>query len=501
MTIFPYLFFGSPTFVALSLNFFLTAGLSFYFTSLQKQFLVQQLPIMKVQTALVALAITAATINAAPVELEERKFGLPKFGGSSSKPANGPDAPASAYNKDSAGNLNAGMGLATQVGLLGVNGMNTQATENKNADPSAQKRAGRPAGPQRANSSPAAITNDKNPSPIAGGNSAGGSKPADKPAGKPADKPESATSSDYMNTAANTLGMANLGMGLYNADQGLQATQKRALPAAASLGLAMMGGGGPSIGVSKSNYQEAGNGNVKASGASSGRRSLMADELLGSDGFEKRALPAAASWGLALMGGGGPSIGVTKSNSQSAGNGNVHMSGAKSRRQLQEENSELQRRLFSFSHSDSNQQSAGNGNVVASGASSGGAPSNADKLMASMQAGAAQKQKQKREAELVRRLFSFSSQDYNEQYGGNGNVVASGASSGGVPSNSDKLAAGMQAGSKGGKRSLMRRLINVSTSDQSQQVAGNGNVHMSGAKSGASPQFLASLNPGTAGAA
>ncbi|PWN34620.1 uncharacterized protein FA14DRAFT_160142 [Meira miltonrushii] len=456
---------------------------------------------MKLQTTLVALAITAATINAAPVELEERgRFsGITKiFNGGGSKPATGADAPAPAYNKDSAGTLNAGMGLATQAGLLGVNGMNTQATENKNNDPAAQKRVVRPAAPGRSNSSPAAITNDKNPptaQPGKTGSAGGTTKPAD-----PAKKPDSATSSDYMNTAANSLGMANLGMGLYNADQALQATQKRALPAAADLGLMMMGGG-PSVGVTKSNYQEAGNGNVKASGASSGRRSLVADELLGSDGFEKRALPAAAGWGLALMGG-GPSVGVTKSNSQSAGNGNVHLSGSKSRRQLQDESSELQRRLISFSHTDSNQQSAGNGNVVASGASSGGVPSNADNLMASLQAGAAQKQKQKRDEEMVRRLFSVSKQDYNHQYAGNGNVVASGASSGGVPSNADILTASMQAGGqKGGKRALLRRLVSVNTSDRNQQVAGNGNMHMSGAKSGASPQFLASLNPGTAGAA
>lgn len=451
---------------------------------------------MKVQATIVALAIVAATINAAPVELEERspKGGFKGLFGGGSKaggdaPAGGAAAAPGAYNKDSAGRLNAGMGLAAGVGLLGANAMNTDATNN--TPPPAAKRA-----ITRTNSTPAKGSPKQEPGPPQRANTSPASIPPYNKA------PDAATSSDYMNSAAGAIGLANMGMGVYNADQNMQAHQKRALPAAAEIGLTALGmGGGPSVGISKSNYQEAGNGNVHASGASSGRRSL--DELLSSDGFEKRALPAAASWGLTALGmGGGPSVGITKSNSQSAGNGNVHMSGASSRRQLQDENAELQRRLFSFSSQDYNQQSAGNGNVVASGASSGGAPSNADKLMASMSAGAQQKQ-QKRDEEMVRRLFSFSSSDYNTQSAGNGNVHASGASSGGSPSNADKLAASMQAGAQqgGGKRDLMRRLISVNHSDQNQQVAGNGNVHMSGAKSGASPAFMASLNPATAGAA
>lgn len=465
---------------------------------------------MKVQTAIIALAITAATVNAAPVELEERGS-IGKFFGKADKPggdkpggtpaAGTPEAaPApGAYNKDSAGRINAGMGLGTNMGLLAMNGMATDTTNQNQENQQQQKRQAKLG---RTQSAPARITNDKNPPAAAGG--------AATNAGK--EPPKAATSSDYMGTAAGAFGMANLGMGLYNADQANQAAhdaapQKRLNPAVAGeVGLGLMMGGGPSVGVTNSNYQEAGNGNVHASGAHSGRRSLMADELLSSDGFQKRLNPAVAGQvGLGMLMGGGPSVGVTKSNSQYAGNGNMHMSGAKSRRQLQEESEKLQRRLFSFNKSDYNQQTAGNGNVHASGASSGGVPSNADKLMASMQAGAGAPQ-QKRDEGMAKRLFSFSHTDSNQQNAGNGNVHASGASSGGVPSNADNLMASMQAGAgrQGGgaqRRALMRRLINVSTSDQNQQVAGNGNVHMSGAKSGASPQFLASLNPATAGGA
>lgn len=445
---------------------------------------------MKVQAAIVALAISAVTINAAPVELEERgKFGSigKALGVSGDKKPDGAGTTGSAYNKDSAGNLNAGLGLTAQMGMLGANGLTTQTNEDKNANPPAQRRSPKGTAGGKASSPP------KTSTPATSGQSAGAAGGRDK-----------AGAADYMNTAANTLGIANMGMGVWNADQGYQAqqnAQKRELPPSALLGVLGMGGG-PSVGVSNSNAQQAGSGNVKGSGAKSGRRSLMTEALLESDGFAKRELPPSAVLGVLGMGG-GPSIDVSKQNAQSAGNGNVHMSGAKSRRQLQDENDQLQRRLISFDHSSSNSQSAGNGNVVASGASSGGAPSNSDNLMAAMSAGS-QKPKQKRDVDLAKRLLSFSDQNINKQVDGNGNVVASGASSGGVPSNSDILASSMQkggGGKGGGKRDLVRRLVSVSSSDQNQQVDGNGNVHMSGAHSGASPQFMASLNPGTAGKA